>query len=490
MLKNKKGSAVAYSLVVIVMVSIVLSSVVQFVANQNKVAYQEQSKAQAFQIAEAGVNFYRWYLAHQTDGKNSTQVRDFWQSTSPAPYGTDPEHPFEKEFVDAEGSAIGKFRISVEKPVPSSTIVNATVIGWTYKYENLKKTIKVRFRRPSWSEDAVLIDEFTKFGNGWDVRGKIMSNVGVHFDGVAHNTIYAGLATYYDSDSDVRANKPGVWTVWPNEYNTSAASEVFLGGKQFPYAQKDFSGVTTDLTMMKDISMAPGGATVNGCTAGGCHFTIPSGNEGKHIILKSNGTFDIKTVKTKKGGANYNAINTESSATNYPIPTEGVIFVDGDTWVEGIINNKRVTIVAAFIPATATDANIMIGTGHLRYSNFDGRDVVGLIAQGDIETLHNGLNNLVINAALLAQNGMVGQNDRNPDCCSAVCAGLKSNVTFYGSIASKHRLVILLGRYKCDSYPYYGYLNRAVQYDNNLLNSPPPYFPTGTQYAVDQWEEQ
>ena len=483
--KKKQGSAIAYALVIIAMVSILLSSVVRFIVTQVNNAYQVQSREEAFQIAESGVNFYHWYLAHQTDGKNSAQVRDFWSNTSPYPYGINT--PFEKEYVDAQGAAIGKFKIEVQKPDTGSTIVNVKVTGWTYKYPMVKRIIAVRLRRPSWSEYSVLIDEFTRFGSGWDIKGKIMSNTGVDFDGVAHNTVYAGLASNFNTEYGT--TRPGVATNWPSEYNTDSASNVFLGGKQFPYTQKDFGGVTADLSSMKTLAMAPNGTTVNGCSAAGCHFTVIAGQKGRHLILKSDGTFDLKTVTSVKTGANYNTINAEGSATNYTIPNNGIIFVDGDTWVEGTINTKRVTIVAAIMPATATNANIYLGINDIKYTNFDGKDAIGLIAQGDVETLHDGKNDLVVDAAILAQNGMIGQNDRNPTCCTAVCAGLKNSVTFFGSLASKHRLILLIGR-NCASNYYYGYYYRALEYDNNMLYYPPPYFPTGTQYNVDQWEEQ
>jgi hypothetical protein len=34
-----------------------------------------------------------------------------------------------------------------------------------------------------------------------------------------------------------------------------------------------------------------------------------------------------------------------------------------------------------------------------------------------------------------------------------------------------------------------GYTNRILIFDNNLLYWPPPYFPTGTEYSIDLWEE-
>jgi hypothetical protein len=483
--QNKKGSAIAYALVLVSIISIIFFSVVQFVSNQSKSALENQSSQQAFQIAEAGINFYRWYLAHETDGKSSIQIRDFWQSTSPAPIGLG-ESEYEEEYKDSQGGPIGKYSIKAERPVPGSTIVNVTVTGWTYKYPKIQRKIKVRFRRPSWSEYTILTNEFTNFGDGWTVKGKIMSNTGVHFDGVAYNTVYAGLNEYYDSD--VNANRPGVWSSWQDEYNTNENSQVFLGGKQYPFAQKDFNGITVDLDMMKTISMSPSGGTVNGCTAEACHFS--SVGQGRHIILKADGTFDLKTVTAVKNGSSAGAIKTESFVGNYNIPNNGVIFIDSDVWVEGTVNGRRVTIIAANLPVSGVDANIYLGLNDIKYTSFNGEDIIGLIAQGNVETIHAGKDSLIIDAALLAQNGMVGSQEHNFKCCSAQCAGLKSLVNFYGSIASNKRLAIMYDRKDCNNESNLGgYLHKGIQFDNNLLYFPPPYFPTGTEYAIDLWDE-
>lgn len=483
-IKTKKGSAIAYALSIILMVSIVLSSVVQFIVQRISNAYVNESKEQAFQIAESGVHFYRWYLAHETDGKTALQIRDFWTDTDPYPRGVN--EPYEAEYIDPEGGAVGKYRITVTPPDPDSTIVMVQSEGWTYKHPEKKRKIQVRFRRPSWSEYVVLTKDFTRFGNGWVVRGKVMSNTGVHFDGVAYNTVSSGLSTYYDSDTDVLDDKPGVWTGWDDEYNTSENSPVFVAGKMFPVTQKDFTGVSADISMIESETKKPNGTNLNGCNSGGCHFTYQ--NVGRHIIL-NNTTFTIKNVTSTFGGANTNRIRNETAGTSYDIPDDGAIYVSGPAWVEGRVNDRRVTIVSGNDTATGVVGDIYIGMNNILYTNKDGRDVIGLIAQGDVETIHDSLNDLEINAAILAQNGMFGQKDYNPHCCSAVCAGLHNNATIYGSIASNQRMALLIGRKQCTSNNLAGFLSRVITYDNNLLYNPPPFFPTGTEYSIDLWEE-
>jgi len=178
-IKNLKASALAYALIIMAVVMIILTSMLGYITSQ---------------IAEAGVYFYRWYLAHQTAGKTAREVDDFWQNGSPL--GVD--LPYEKTFSDPEGGIIGSYSIEAERPISGSTIVIVKSTGWTNKEPNLKRTVQVRFRRPSWSEYAVLANDFMRFGQGTEVFGKIHSNKGIRFDGLAHNIVSSLMTTFDD----------------------------------------------------------------------------------------------------------------------------------------------------------------------------------------------------------------------------------------------------------------------------------------------------
>lgn len=81
---------------------------------------------------------------------------------------------------------------------------------------------------------------------------------------------------------------------------------------------------------------------------------------------------------------------------------------------------------------------------------------------------------LTVDAALLAQSGRVGR-DHYP--------GFDRNtLTINGSMATKLR-------YGFSYTDGTGFTNRILNYDNNLLYFPPPYFPTGTEYYIDLWDE-
>lgn len=461
----KKGSAIAYGLVLISVVSIVLMSMVNYVVSQLKYGYYIESKETAFYIAESGINYYRWYLAHNTDGRTAQQIKDFWLNGNPKGVSD----PYVVVYKDELGNSIGEYQIDVTPPNLNSTIIEAQSTGFTYKYPNLKRTIKVRLRRPSWSEYAALGNNFLRFGDGTAVNGKLFSNGGIRFDGVAQNVVYSGVSQYYDPD--INQTKPGVWTSWAGEYNTNMGSNVFVAGKNFPIPIKDFSAVSSDLNFLK----AEAQSGINGS------LYFDNTGAGRHIILKTDGTFDIRIVQNFNGSTN--EVNTYNGGwSTHNIPDEGLIFVEGKIILEGAISNKRVTIVAANLISSA-DADVYI-KNDIRYTNYDGSDVLGVIAQDYVEITKNSEDDLRIDAALLAIQGKVGR--------SNTYNNKKTTITVYGAIATNKRYGFTYtgSTYNCGGFTIgEGYCFRNLNYDNNLLYYPPPYFPTGDKYLMDLWEE-
>lgn len=261
---------------------------------------------------------------------------------------------------------------------------------------------------------------------------------------------------------------------WPDG-TVPERTDVFMGGREFPSPQVSFTGVTADLANMK--TQAQNGH--------GKYFD--DSGLGRKILLKSNGTYDVCTVNS--ANSNLHTISkydkTSGSGTcdscsgeclaNYPIVNNGVIFVEDNAWVDGTVNGKRVTIVAANLSGGGTQRDIYIGTenSNFSYNTFDCNNMIGLVAQRDIRVLGSCPSHYVVDAALLAQTGTVGINDNG-------FSG-KNSLTFNGAIASYLQ-------------PYFqhgnsGFAARFYFFDNNLLYCPPPYFPTGTDYSIDLWEE-
>jgi hypothetical protein len=547
-IKNKyNGSVLAYALVIMTVCMIILVSILGYTSSQLKFSANRAEKEKAFQIAEAGIYFYRWYLAHQVSGKPAQEINDFWQEGSALGIAA----PYEDEFEDPEGGAIGKYSLEVQPPEPGSTIVIVKSTGWTYKEPNLKRTVQVRFRRPSWSEYAVLANHFMRFGQGTNVYGKIHCNEGIRFDGVAHN-IVSSLMGAFDDPDHTGGNEFGVHThVNPppgtgvnDSFRSGEApptdpvptrSDIFLASRQFPISEVSFTGVTSDLNLIKETACDYNGSdctVVNDCANDGCYFD--GSGYGRRIVFNTNGTMSVSTVNNYEKDTydvpygrvlfqGFGTITSQSAATVYNIPDNGIIFVEDNVWLEGSINGKRITVAAADLisGATASTGNIFLGATNLLYTNLDGQDIIGVVAQNNIEIIKNSQNNLTLDAALLAQNGRVGRkyytcntwkyetctrplvngncvwpgqwrdwtivtpSDPSDDvqrCKTYNSKDSKNSITVNGSLATNLRYGFA---YTDNS----GYITRNLNFDNNLLYFPPPYFPTGTEYAIDLWEE-
>ena len=502
-LKNKKGFALAYGLVIMVSVLIILTSMIGYIVSQLKFSANRAEREEALNVAEAGVFWYRWYLAHELAGKTAEQVNNFWQSGTA--YGSDVTiGPYVHDYLDYGGHIIGTYSIVAKKPDPGSTIVMVNSTGWTAKMPAVQRTVQVRFRRPSWSEYAVLANDFMRFGEGTEVYGKIHSNKGIRFDGVAHNVVSSLVSTFDDPDHNgndefgvhTHVNAPPASGINDTFRSAEAPpsvvpnrSDVFIAGRQFPVPEVSFTGVLSDLSFMK--TKAQSGA--------GKYFD--NSYSGRQIILKAGGSFDVYKVNTYSATTNsitsYNGskkadgsggdcatnisagpnaqcqnITTGSKCycqhENYPIPDGGIIFVDDNLWLEGAINTKKVTIVAG-----GTGSNVFVGNNNILYTNFDGKDILGVIAQNNVEVIKDSQNNLVLDGAFIAQGGRVGRMNYGDH---------KNSITMNGSMATNLRY----GFAYTDNT---GYDIRNLNFDNNLLYYPPPYFPTGTQYSIDLWQE-
>lgn len=482
---NQAGYITAYALAAVAVVMTLLGGLLVFVSSSQRRSSDEISRQSALQLAESGIYFYRWYLAHNLDGKNAAEIRSFWESGNA--YGLN--EPFEQEVADKDGTLLGRYRIETEVPGLDSTIVNVTSTGWTYQHPDIQRAVRVRFRRPSWSEYSVLANDVMRFGEDTYVTGPIHSNNGIRFDGVANNLVTSSVESYRDPDTN--STKPGVWTAQPDE------SQVFLAGYDFPVAPIDFNGVTSDLSLMKTEAEEEGlyfdsgsyGYEVCGWVR---YSTRPRWRyecweesvpiEGYHFTLRTDDRIEVRKVIT--GGSSTYYIYDETTAEIHDLPENGLIVAANDVWVDGQINSAKVTIAAANLE-NSEEENIYINND-LLYTNRDGSDIIGLIAEGDISVGLYSEDDLEIDAALLAQNGRIG---RDYYVFSDSHTHYKRNeITVYGSMATNQRYGF---SWVCGSNDEWcsGYDVRNLYFDNNLLYFPPPFFPTGTAYELDLWED-
>lgn len=455
----RKGIVIPFVIVFGSVLMLILTSLLGYVSYRYQQSVHLAAKANALQAAEAGLNYYYWYVLHTLEGLSSAQMEAYWNET---PLGI-PYH--DGEIKNQSGAVIGGYRISVTRPERGSTIIMTEVTGWDSKHPAVKRTVKVRLRKPSWSEYCVIANDVMRFGTGTETWGPIHSNNGIHFDGVAHNLVSSYITdTYWDPD--YKTYKPGVWTALPDE------SQVFLAGKQYPASYKDFNSVSVDFGVMKDYSQP---------SQGGLYFpALSSSYCGYHLRLRTDGT--IRVSRISSCGSTTHRIVNETSSTTYSLPANGLIFFHENVWIDGAINNVHLTVAAAD-PDSGVETNIFINED-IVYTNHDGRDILGLIAQNNVDIGLYSDNTLEIDAALVAQIGRVGRDYYTWSNSSTYY--IRNTISVYGAIATNRRYGFA---WVCGSVHCSGYRNRYIIYDNNLLYTPPPFFPTGTHYSIDLWEE-
>lgn len=482
---NLQGGQILIQVIVFSTIALVLmGGLIGWAGVNVKASRESLVRERAIQLAESGIDYYRWHLAHA-----ATDYQD----------GTGAPGPYVHTVFDKDGDAVGTFSLDITPPIVGSTKVRIRSTG-TPASSTVSRMIQVEMAIPSLAKYAVVANDAMRFGQGTEVFGLIHSNSGIRFDGLAHNAVTSAITSYDDPDHagpfefGVHTHITPTGNSVDNSFRPHEAppnaiqtrTDVFEVGRQFPVPAADFVGLTNDLAQLKADAQASG------------RYFAPSGSQGYQIILKTNDTYDVyrvtsqtsppsncTNVASQAGWATW-SVNNRTFLGNYPIPANGLVFVEDNVWVEGLINSARLTIGSGRFPDNASNRPNIIVNNDLMYTNYDGSDVLSLVSQGHV---HVGLvsdTDLRIDAALVAQNGRVGRFYYRPpgggqNRCSPYHT--RNSITLYGMIATNVRY----GFAYTDGN---GYQIRNIMYDANLLYSPPPSFPlTSDQYEILSWEE-
>jgi hypothetical protein len=457
--KKKAGDVLVLLLVIIAIFSVVMPPIISWAINMDTLIKQTIAKEQALQIAEAGINYYQWHLAHfPTDFKDGTNVNG----------------PYVHNYVDTDTEDIlGQYSLVITPPQNGSTIVTIASTGSASSNPNLKKTITIKYGIPSLAVYSFLSNDIIWIGPSETVNGQMQSNNGIRFDGIGNAPIGSAKSTYTCSSnqgSPCPHTENGVW---------GSASQAVQNFWQYPVPAVDFSALTSNLASLKSSAQSGG------------IYLPPSNKNGYSLVFNSNGTVSVYKVtsltNTPTGwDVNNNARNEDIDYKNRSlqytvvIPSNGIIYIEDDTWVEGVVNG-RVMIAVAKLPYVANTAPNIYIPDNLTYQAKDGSDVLGLLSQQDIVVTYGAPDNLEIDAALIAQNGSA-QFFYYPDG-----SGIKNNISIFGSIMT-------FGQWTWNwvdggNNNVSGYATTSDTYDDNLLYAPPPGFPLSSAgYKQLNWQ--
>lgn len=515
MLRNQQGFTMPAVLSVIIAASILSLSVVAVILNNFFVVGNNMKSQQAFNIAEAGINYYLWHLSHNPtdykDGNNSPNQPDHELG-----YG-----PYVHDYVDDNAKKTGTYTLWIKPKGSGSTIVDIRSIGKVHG-TNITRTVQAQIGAASFASYSVAADTALWFGSTEATSGPVHSNVGIRMDGASDSDVTSANAAYVPPFSlgGDGSSHPGVWChpsiTSPVNCNTRSKTDW-----RYPVTSVDFNQVNSSLCAMKKEAFAasPDTAALASQTAG-CNATPSSRTDaylprrastfniarGYLVQLNTNGTYDLFNVNGENDRLTpyTSALTLQSVEAGIPIPSTGVIFAEDNVWVRtNPTFHGRVSIAAGRLSSNS-NANIVVADDVL-YSTKNGEDAIGLIAENNVVIAPyappaSGDFTFEINAAALAQSGSVTypstyRTDTNR--CTRGWVNSGQQFKFYGSVATRQpwTWTWLRGSACGDavSSPGNGYisgvLNNATDYDYNLLYAPPPSYPITGGYNILSWRE-
>jgi hypothetical protein len=456
-------------------------------ANQQHVS-RDRSYSQSLTVAEAGLNQYLWMIA----SGSSSRSNGFAIAGN-----TGPDPLFQQiDLADVYDSSVrGAYAIRVTPPSASDSNVRVTVTGQATAPEDTPRTVTASLGRPSFSQYLLLTNDEVWIGGPlnrvW--HGKTFSNTGICVDTAnLDETMSCSNATY--SSGMFGGTHPGVWS---GRVTTVPINDPSRALWQFPVPAISFSTVTSDFVNLNSLAV---GAGVNIPYSTG---TAHDATQGWYIKLLPNKQYQIKRVTaesetTSGSGGSLTYVSptspVPSGILNYP--TNGVIYVNDNVWVEGTNLSGRITIASSgqLNPSGKNSATSIHVVGDLTYAQKDGTVTVGLIAQNNVEVpryapLGAGgpvsSQDMEIDAALIAQQG-------KESCTAADQSGgnygpIRDLLTIYGSVSSYH--TPYRATVNNSGTTLGGFDNGANTYDPWLMHDPPPYFPTVGSYQILNWQE-
>ncbi len=453
----------------------IISSFTVFIVTQSRLIAQRVELETAGQIAEAGLNYYKWYLAHfPNDVTNGTGL--------PGPYvGV---------YSDPEGGPIGEYSLSIASTTYCGDVasIRVTSVGHTYEMPDVRRTMTARYTKPTVADYAFILNSNVWAGADRVVNGPYHSNGGIRFDGTNNGSVTSGQTTWTCNSSfgcSPSGNRNGVFTTTGNP-NTALFD--------YPATNIDFNGITVDLSQMKTKSQNNGGLYIP--PAGGT-------NAGYRITFNSNNTITVRRVTSTvlhRGNATglstdwadeRNIPNGTTLVGTYPISaTCPLIYVEDKVWLEGTVASK-VAIAAA--SDTATDPS-MILQGNITYTSATSSGLLA-IAEQDVLIGVNVPEDMYINGIFIAKNGKYG---RNLYCGTGVTGGICSGNSLPTAYLSSAALnsenfngtIVSNGRVGTQWTNGSGFNIRYNTYDRNLVDNPPPLIPsTSDDYEFSDWQD-
>lgn len=444
-----------------------------FVLLQQQTTEKKEYGEQAFHIAEAGLEYYRWYLSHNEDDLTD---------------GTGEPGPYEHVYADPEGGTIGAFSLNISGNISCGEITSVDIYstGRVDADPENTRTVYGKYTRPSVAEYAYILNDNVWAGEDRHIYGPYHANGGIRMDGTNHSLVTSALEEWTCTSS---------FGCSPSQ----TVDGVFGDGNEalwsFPTEHVDFTGISLDLAHMKDRAQH----------GGGLYFPKVSSwtnREGYHVIFRSNGTIDVYEVTStgrvssdpvgRATGDNYEEIRNRSFVGSYEIPEDcGLLFFEDNVWIEGTVDGK-ITVVAANVVETDVDPNVYI-IDDIDYVHNDGTSGVTIVGEHSVLIVYDIPYNLSLSGVFIAQKGSFGRNLYSGSYSKRGTLTMNGSIVSNGRVGTKwttsYCFWFLWWRICTDDWS--GFSERNNSYDRQLAGDPPPFTPyMDDEYRFVEWREE
>ncbi len=444
-----------------------------YVLSQNKLQDATRVRAQAFSIAEAGLDYYYWHLEHfPTDFANGTG---------------NPGGSYPIAIPDPSGGTAGTATLSITPNTACGHAISVDIssTGTAAGDASHPVTLVARYAQPSVAAYDLISNASVWIGSTDVVNGPYHSNNGIRMDGVTNAPISSSVSTWTCTASfgcSSNRTEPGVFGSGNNQNLW-----------QFPVTTINFAGISSNFAALKSISQTSG-IYLPRYSSG--NATGTAYHKGYFLYFNSNGTVSIYRVQPSKltnvylldqnaSGADYALINNKSLYQVATIPSAcGLIFVEDNAWIEGVIPAK-VTVVVANVSNSGVTPDVFL-PGNISYANADGSDGLTVIGAHDILITPDSPMNLSLSGVFIAQSGVFGRNYYYR------YAGYgyepRGTFTLVGSTVS----ALQTAETYVDGYGNVvgGYATTVDTPDRTLATDPPPFTPIiSSDYRFVDWRQ-
>ncbi len=470
---------------------LIMGTITGYAFEQSKYGRALYGREQALGIAEAGLEYYRWFLAHNPGNLTN---------------GTGLPGPYTYTVNDPEGGTLGSAAISVTGNSQCGVIqsIDLTSKGTSNLNPGFPRTIAVRYMQPSVAQYSVLSQSNVWYGQGENLSGPALSNNGFHMDGTSNSTVSSALPSWYCdryagcdglSGRPTSQNEPGV-------FGTGSDSHLW----SYPVSTVDFPGMTTNLNTLEGYAQSSGiylsgtANYVNGVQQGSSYPPVGgTSSKGYHLVLNDDGSMDVYRVTSVSGvlgyrpdgsgwNTDYDIISSQTYMNTFtPSSNCAVVYVQGTTWLEGVVSGKY-TIVAADPGAFNPD---VILSNNLSYKTYDGTSGLAVIAEHSVRVPINSPDTMSIRGIFVASNGYFARDYYDSSVGSTYLSYIhRTQVTVGGTVVSSQQSTLNWCGGTCPPYDS-GYNTTIYNFDQVLAFQPPPFTPiASTDYGFVLWREQ